>query len=64
MAMQVKPVPASLSELATDISEGMVNYAEADMSMDGNAWWIRTSTSCVRGFLTGKRRYALWISLD
>ena len=37
MAMQVKPVPASLSELATDISEGMVNYAEADMSMDGNA---------------------------
>jgi hypothetical protein len=37
LAMQVKPAPAFLSELATDVSEGMINYVEADMSMDGSA---------------------------
>ena len=37
MGVQLRPTPASLSELATGLEEGVVTYAEADMSMDGES---------------------------
>lgn len=37
MGMQLRPMPASLSELSTGLEEGMVTYAEVDVRMDGGS---------------------------